>query len=370
MTWSSQIVADRAGSAPHPTITTVPTSDTLGVGTDRTVQRTSTSVARIASFDFVKGALVLVMILYHCSNYFIGLHWGGYRYLRFLTTSFIFITGFLVSYVYLSKYSYDDPRLCRKMGLRGLKLLTLFVALNVVADRTLGMRLQLNLGDSYALREAAYAVFVEGTAHAAFDILVSISYFLLLAPLVLFISGRFRIRLWVFAAAAVMATVVAEFSGLTNPHCEMLSVAMVGLAAGTFRGDRAATLLRSPLVIIAAYVIYAAAITVWNVTFSLQVVGVCVSVLALYTIAEVCGSSGLLQRCVIRLGQYSLLAYVAQIVVLQVLRRGLKGHDLSGAELAVPLAIGVVATFAVVQVTAWLRVRHTFFDRSYRIIFA
>ena len=330
---------------------------------------TATAATRITSFDFVKGALVLVMVLYHWLNYFIGLQWGGYRYLRFLTPSFIFLTGFLVSHVYLSKYGYDDPRLRRRLWLRGLKLLAVFLVLNVVADRTLGMRLRLNFWDINALRDASYAVFVEGSARAAFDILVPISYFLLLAPFVLFVSGRLQISLWAIAAAAIVSTLIAEAGGLTNPHLEMLSVALLGLAAGTLRG-RAVALSRSPVVILGAYVIYVATITLWNVPFSLQVVGVCLSVLVLHAIAQVCGSTGLLQRYLVRLGEYSLLAYIVQIIVLQMLRRGLRGYDLSGAGLAVPLAIGIFSTIAVVEATAWLRRRSAVVDQSYRTAFA
>src|SRR5262249_20409824 len=115
------------------------TSEMLTVATNTNgVQRKVTNVARMTSVDFVKGALVLVMVLYHWLNYFVGLQWGGYRYLRFLTPSFIFITGFIVSYVYLSKYRYDDPLLRLRLWLRGLKLLGVFVVLNILADRTLG----------------------------------------------------------------------------------------------------------------------------------------------------------------------------------------------------------------------------------------
>jgi peptidoglycan/LPS O-acetylase OafA/YrhL len=333
-------------------------------------ERASTAGTRVASFDFVKGALVLIMVLYHWLNYFIGLGWGGYRYLRFLTPSFIFITGFLISYVYLSKYSYDAPQLRRRLWLRGLKLLALFLFLNVVANRTLGMRLRLDFGDPGALRDAAYAVFVEGTTRAAFDILVSIAYLLLLAPLVLFVSGRLKIPLWVLAAAAVIAMLLGEYHGFTNPHCEMLSIALVGLATGTLGGDRVAALGRSPIVIAGAYLIYVAAISVWNVPFWLQVPGVCLSVLVLYAIAEAVGSTGLLQKYFVRLGQYSLLAYIAQILILQILRRGLREYVLSGADVATPLAIGIVATVVTVETTIWLRQRSALFDRSYRIVFA
>src|SRR5580704_5753793 len=70
----------------------------------------SRKAQRIPALDFTKGALVLIMVLYHWLNYFVGPQADIYRYLRFLTPSFIFITGFLVSGVYLSKYSVADPR--------------------------------------------------------------------------------------------------------------------------------------------------------------------------------------------------------------------------------------------------------------------
>ena len=44
------------------------------------------------ALDFTKGALVLIMVLYHWLNYFYGPRGDVYRYLRFLTPSFIFIT--------------------------------------------------------------------------------------------------------------------------------------------------------------------------------------------------------------------------------------------------------------------------------------
>ena len=95
----------------------------------------SPKAQRISALDFTKGALVLIMVLYHWINYFIGLQWPYYRYLRFLTPSFIFVTGFMISNVYLSKYDAADPRLSKRLFTRGLKLMAVFLALN--AARTL-----------------------------------------------------------------------------------------------------------------------------------------------------------------------------------------------------------------------------------------
>src|SRR6266404_5555429 len=76
---------------------------------------TLTKSQRISALDFTKGALVLLMVLYHWINYFIGPQWKYYQYLRFLTPSFIFITGFMISNVYLSRYAATDPRLPKRL---------------------------------------------------------------------------------------------------------------------------------------------------------------------------------------------------------------------------------------------------------------
>src|SRR5215475_7529793 len=86
---------------------------------------------RIAALDFTKGALVLIMVLYHWLNYFHGPYGDIYKYLRFLTPSFIFISGFLITNVHLSKYEITDSRLPKRLFRRGLKILAVFLALNV-----------------------------------------------------------------------------------------------------------------------------------------------------------------------------------------------------------------------------------------------
>ena len=61
-------------------------------------------VDRNQALDFTKGVLVLLMILYHWINYFVGISGPVYTYLRFIPPSFIFIAGFLIANVYPTKY--------------------------------------------------------------------------------------------------------------------------------------------------------------------------------------------------------------------------------------------------------------------------
>lgn len=334
------------------------------------VRTDGSAATRVSHLDFVKGTLVVVMVFYHWLNYFIGLQWGGYRYLRFLTPSFIFITGFLVSRVYLKRYSYDDPQLRRRLVWRGVKLLLLFTGLNLIVEQMIGGRLGLNFQDPSTFVNAAEAVFLRADARAVFDILVSIAYFLLLAPVLLLISQRLRIPLSVLAVIAVALVATASVMGRSNPHFEMLSIACLGLATGAGLSVRTEAALRSPVVLIPMYLIYLVAIARWNTPFLVQVVGVCLSLLLIDAVAVASGDGGVIQRRLIRMGQYSLLAYIAQIAVLQFLRRAVRVVPLDGPALVIPLLLGLVMTIVMVELMVVLRAKSTLVDRAYRAVFA
>ena len=318
---------------------------------------------RNAALDFVKGSLVVIMVVYHWLNYFIGLSWDGYRYLRFLTPSFIFITGFLISHVYLAAYDRDRSRVKNRLVQRGLRLLLLFGALNLAA----GLVLQ---GPASGTEASSWqAIFISGNGRAAFSILLPIGYFLILAPALLALA-RAGVSLAVLAAAVVCGTIAVSLTTAGNAHLEMLSMALVGLAAGTVDISRIDAVVRRPAALVLAYAAYVAAITVFNAPFALQVVGVSLSVLLLYTIGRRWQSPAGLHRSVVQLGKYSLFAYVAQIAALQVLRRGLRGRELDGAELAIPFVMALLLTVVAVQIMVIARQRSRIADSIYRAVFA
>jgi peptidoglycan/LPS O-acetylase OafA/YrhL len=326
----------------------------------------SRAATRVAALDFVKGALVLIMVLYHWINYFIGLSWPGYRYLRFLTPSFICVTGFLVSHVYLRRYSATDRRLARRLITRGLKLLAIFIALNFVAAATSRTRVHVDLSEPSAALDLVTTIFVSGTARAAFDVLVPIAYFLILTPVFLVASQRLRLSLWVFAVVGVLLACLLDLAGLGNPHLEMLSIALLGLAGGAYDLPR----ISAPAVWLGAllgYGLNSVALTVWDARYPLQVTAVCVNLALLYVIAVMGNTKAPLYRYVVHLGQYSLLGYIAQILILQFLRAVARTHPLP---IVTPLIIATVGTCIVVEITMVVRSRSRAFDGLYRAVFA
>src|SRR5512141_590938 len=95
-----------------------------------------TGLPRDTAIDFAKGTLVLFMVLYHWLNYFVP-QGQYYNYLRFLTPSFIFISGFMVSQIHLRRHENGDLRLPKRLIVRGLKLLAVFVVLNTLVGAAL-----------------------------------------------------------------------------------------------------------------------------------------------------------------------------------------------------------------------------------------
>ena len=147
----------------------------------------SPKAQRIPALDFTKGALVLLMVLYHWVNYFIGPQWEYYEYLRFLTPSFIFITGFLISNVYLLKYAAADSRLSKRLITRGFKLTGIFLVLNLSRYFLVPLlRTDVIAGNPFTPRNV-FVIAVSGNLPAvgskliSFSILLPISYVLVLS---------------------------------------------------------------------------------------------------------------------------------------------------------------------------------------------
>ncbi|HET7106166.1 MAG TPA: hypothetical protein VFI38_05100 [Candidatus Acidoferrum sp.] len=287
---------------------------------------------RNPALDFTKGALVLIMVLYHWLNYFYGPH--DSRYLRFLTPSFICITGFLVSNIYLSKYDISDPRLPKRLFQRGAKILGVFLFLNilrtfVVQGVLAGMSSSesspmSNLIDVYVIGSGVGG----GQAKAvAFFVLIPIGYVLILSAVLAIVSRYFRYAFHAACLISLMAIGILAYYDLQSPNLELVTIGLLGVLAGFLPTARVDALVRRPFLLGGAYALYMAAITFWNVIYPLQIVGVFLTLMIIYWLGQISGQSALASRTTILLGKYSLFGYISQIAVLQVLHFGLRFLD-------------------------------------------
>jgi peptidoglycan/LPS O-acetylase OafA/YrhL len=328
---------------------------------------------RISALDFTKGALVLVMVLYHWLNYFVSSQGSFYRYLSFLPPSFICITGFLIAQVYLSKSRIGDPRLPRRLIVRGLKLLMLFILLNVGTSLLIaGVYHGRRVFDNSSISSLS-SVFVTGNMTGgrtvAFYVLVPISYLLLLSAL-LVIAHRYYKH--VFHATTLMcflAILILFLNGSKSGNLELVTIGLLGISIGHIPIDKINYFLRHPYTVIVAYLCYVAAITVWNVPYPLQVAGVLLTLSVIYLAGTVSGKSGKMQGSLIMLGKYSLFGYIAQIAILQLLRRSL-GMALAPWVLGASFLAAIALTLFAVRVVDRARANSSIVDRMYAVVFS
>jgi peptidoglycan/LPS O-acetylase OafA/YrhL len=343
-----------------------------------TIDRTASSATdRIPALDFTKGMLVLFMVLYHWLNYFVSPQGDMYRYLRFLTPSFIFITGFLISNVYLARYDVADPRLAVRLVQRGLKLLAVFVCLNVaigllLADSYNGRILfgELSLRNMVAIYITGNVWVAENGKAAAFYILVPISYLLLLSALLLMISRFYRYTFHVACGVFLLAVLILTLNGIKSPNLELLTIGLLGVVSGYVSIEQVNDWVSRPFVLVLAYLCYIGAITLWDVPYPLLLVGVYLSLMLIYLLGVSGAEPGRMRRHVILLGKYSLFGYIATIAILQILHRSLRHTNSGAVELGLTFIAAFVLTMASVEVIDRVRARTSTVDRLYRAVFA
>jgi peptidoglycan/LPS O-acetylase OafA/YrhL len=342
------------------------------------VQATASSPKpqRIFALDFTKGALVLIMVLYHWINYFVGAEWQYYQYLRFLTPSFIFITGFMISNVYLSKYDAADPRLPKRLFTRGLKLLGIFVLLNVA--RTLivpALSTGVVVNNPLNLRNI-FIVFVSGnllvvgSKLVSFSILVPISYLLMFSGLLMFPYRYYRYTFHIVCALLLLVILILGLLGAQSQNLEFFTIGMLGVLTGFMPIAAINNFVRHPYLLGFAYLCYTVAITVWNVPFPLLIVGVCLSVMVIYLIGISGSESGVVRNEIILLGKYSLFGYISQIAVLQILAASLRHVNFGLVVLIVSFVAAFALTILSVEVVDRARARAASVDRLYKAVFA
>lgn len=331
---------------------------------------------RIVAIDFTKGALVLIMVLYHWINYFVGADWPYYFYLRFLTPSFIFVSGFVISNVYLARTRAVDRRLVGRLLSRGLKLLVLFAVLNLARVAVL-YKFSAGAGIAAPFGQKVLAeVFISGNVLTAtgklvaFYILVPISYLLLLSAALLVPQRRFRYIFHVACGIYLGSILVLAVFGIRSYNLEFVTIGLIGVLIGLIPLERINRAVSHPYLLGLAYSFYLMAITWWNVPFGLLVPGVALSVSIIYLVGIRAGDRNLLQQHVILLGKYSLFGYVAQIAILQLLSAGLRHLHSERIVIIVSFAAAFALTSISVEAVDRLRMRSAAFDRAYTTVFA
>lgn len=323
---------------------------------------------RNVALDFTKGGLVLCMIAYHTLNYF-RYDVRLLRHLHFLPPSFIFIAGFLITHVYQKRTRSGESQIYQRLIVRGLKVLGLFVTINLFVHTMFTTSYNRNLGLD-VFTENIDTVFVTGDQRSAvFGVLLPISYLLLFSGLVLRVTRTTRFILPIIAGGVyALCFLLANYGQLTF-NLDLLSMGLLGMVAGLVPRDWLDQLSSHFVPIITTYAAYSIAVSVWYPTYAINTFGVVLALLALYAMGRQASIRGFPTQRVTLLGNYSLLSYLVQIAVLQSLFRVSRSLGILEGHVLVPFTLTVVITFGAIKGVDTARLRSSFAAKAYKLVF-
>ena len=335
------------------------TSDRPSVITPATATR-----ARDDALDWVKGALVVLMVVYHSLNYSVYTQ-VAFANIAFLPPSFIFVAGFLLTNSYLARYDVKSWRLHQRLVTRGAKLILLFTAINLALYfLALGPAALEQFAENF---QAIYLV--ANGRFASFSILTSIGYLLLLAPLLLFIGSLNRWLLPALALTLFIFCAVVEWRGTVGYHLSLITAGIVGAAFGLVPLEQISGLARKWFIAVPLYGLYRTGSYFIGDPYPMQLMGVVTGLLVLYSLALWLPIRMQSYRETVLLGRYSLFGYIIQLGVIQVVVR-MFGPFTTPLAVVILAVVTLAAMWAVTRGTHWLRAKARFVDLTYKAAFA
>lgn len=320
------------------------------------------------ALDITKGILVVLMVVYHSLNYSTQ-YFLAFRYMAFLPPTFIIITGFLLTRIYATRRVRNSGVNLRLFS-RGGKLFLLFVAINLGAQSVRSVHDQ---GQSLGVRSFIVhwpdTFLVGSSRHAAFEILLPIAYLLLLAPALLWLDRLHRWILPVFTAVVIIFCNLMDRTGIPLPNLYFLSAGLIGMLLGRIAWASLEHLRRYIFVPILAYAIYAVVTHYIGQSFLLQLPGSVIALAAIYGSALWIAEARWPTPWFTRLGHYSLLAYIVQIAILQVLAQVFGRPEPFSTPFYALLVGTLILTALSAKITHWMRARLRAADYMYKAVF-
>jgi peptidoglycan/LPS O-acetylase OafA/YrhL len=324
---------------------------------------------RDAALDFVKGILVIVMVIYHVMNYFSTAGSAGFGYVRFVTGSFIFVSGYIISRFYEKKYRIDRSGTSRRLFARGVKLLIIFTALNVFINLTaIGNPGKAPLGMRQYLGNLS-AIYVSGNGRlAAFQILLPISYLLLLSPALLFLDG--------FKKSMIVTTLLVAFCfswfHVDSDNLSLGLVGVLGLSAGMAINELQGSFsIKNRLIIVSCLLVCIYLMGYLSRNVIAYSIGVGIVLKLFYDLAKTVNLRKQINQRIILFGQYTLICYIMQIALLQGLFRILSGKRWGlGYETVSVFIVTNIVLLGLCRLVKFLRDRYESADKTYRFIFS
>ncbi len=329
----------------------------------------SAPAVRDLTLDVVKGTLVVAMVVYHAMNIFTTAGPDEYVYVRFVSGSFILMSGYIVARFHEARFKADWRSTSRRLVVRGLKLVMLFTLLNLLINLTgIGNPNKVQLGIQRYM-STLFEVYVAGAPRiASFQILLPIAYLLVAAPALLMLG---RLSKWIFAASFAMAFALSLF-GIESANLEFAVLGAIGLSGGMLTDAMEKPFAMRGVWRIGGSLLASVLLMKYlNANLATSALGTMVILKLLYDLSKAVRPGSRLARATILLGQYSLVCYIAQIIFMQALSWGLSRPRWElGYETIFVVFATVVFLLAFSASLAMLRDRYRFVDTAYKLTFS
>ena len=326
-------------------------------------------VARNVTLDFVKGVLVIVMVIYHSMNVFALVGPDAYGSIRFVSGSFIFISGYIIATFNTAKFQANRAHISQRLIVRGAKLFIVFTALNIVINLTgAGNPNKMQLGVQQYLSNLG-AIYGPGdTRLASFQILLPISYLLIISPVILLLGDANRLLI----LACAIAILSAKILDVGSVNIELLTLGVIGLFAGMIvRGTERSFVIKNRLILAISLLVCLSLMAYMSrndITYSIAVM---IVLKLFYDLGANVNLGNPIAKAVILLGQYSLVCYISQIIFLQGLSRLLARQKWElGYEMLVIIMMTTVFLWALGTLATVMRQRYILIEKSYKFIFS
>jgi uncharacterized membrane protein len=318
--------------------------------------------------DFVKGILVIVMVIYHIMNYFSTAGDVEFGYVRFVTGSFIFVSGYIIAVFYEKKLQANRTETSRRLITRGIKLLMVFIILNVLISLT-------GIGNPYKMYNGTYRffsimpdIFVFGTPQiVSFQILLPISYLLIISPILLMLPPYWK---YIIIIALIVGMWFISFDH-DNVILGLLPFGLIGVVIGTgISSLKKQYVIPNKTIIYCLLVAVCCSLSYMSRNDILYVLSIIILLKLLYDIARKSDLEWSLCSAIIIFGQYSLICYIVQIVFLHGLQI-IFGHQRVsfGYELIVIFCITNVFLLIFCKMLSMCRSQFRTVDNFYKFIF-
>lgn len=313
----------------------------------------------------------MLMFVYHSVNYFCADRHSLW-YLHFLPASFIFIAGFLLIAVQHPKLARGVRHVRFHVMLRGLKLFVIFASLNVAAHVLFTSNYNNpNFGLDTLLISAPDILVVGGQGAAVFDVLLPISYLMILSAGLLVASEATQRGIIALASGAlVLGCLVLNAQVRPIYNLEMVSMGVLGMLAGLIPIQQIAGVTKWLLTLLFANIGYAVIAGIRYPSYLVNILGVCLALLALFALGRKARPTALGYRWLTLLGRYSLVGYIGQIVVLQALYRLARHSGVGTPSFLSALIVAATITTLIVLALDRGRTKFRAADVTYRTLFA